>query len=160
VDFEQLSSTLEPDERVIYTWMYVKRPWLYSAVLGEVYMLRGTDHSTNQTVLDFVDGRWLTSALKRNPEYKVADKLLLVRVRGSMGPGLLEGELLTRDELYKDRDAYTILDVYIMAVSKTPPLMLHSFSVDDYQYLKDEFELVDVGYVVAPHSPKKLKDIL
>ena len=155
MDYKELLSALEPDERAVYKWMYLESPWTYDQVKGVIYILRRADHQTGKTLLDFVDEKWLASALIRYPECEVVDELLLVRLRGGSSPGMLAGDILNKEELGEDPDNYTVLDVYVMVSPKRSPYHIKTVSVSDYQYLRDDHDLVDVGYVVAPHSPKQ-----
>jgi hypothetical protein len=154
MDYKGLLSALEPDECAVYKWMYLESPWLYDQVKGVIYILRRADRQTGNTFLDFVDEKWLASALTRHPETEVIDELLLVRLRGG-SPGMLEGDILNKEELGEDPDKYTVLDVYVMVSPKIPPYHIQTVSVSTYQHMRDDYDLVDVGYVVAPHSPKQ-----
>jgi hypothetical protein len=156
--FDQLTKQLEPDERVIFKSMYLDKPWMYGRVRGLMYILQYNDPETGESILDCVDDKWLGYAMNRYPECVVVSEMLLVETRDKFPDGL-EGELLSSDAYQEYRDECTVLDVYVLVVSRHPPYYTKSLSVDAYQRSRLEYEVLDVGYIVAPHSPKKVEEI-
>ena len=152
MNFKELMSILDWDQRLVSFEFYEQNYHLYSKVIDKVCVLAWRKPCGGLS-LDFISEVKVGGVLERKGDVRVTDTLLLVQLRNAGFPSNFDGELIDEYELEKNRDSYKILDIYFVATPKHPPFIPIVVSMNTYIKFKEEYDIVDNRYCVVKVPP-------
>ena len=151
--WSRLAATLDEDERLVWPGMFLQNRQLYDSVRKVVYIVKDVENPDSQ--LEWVTNSTLERMMleEENWKFVVLDIMLIVRIR--LPWNRLEQEwLVTREDLEYFPDDFTIIETLISARKKDEPEKV-IFNKLDFEEHREDYEVLDVRYLVAPAIPKE-----
>ena len=148
----ELNNLLDDDQRLVYPEMYLENRHLYDGVREIVYLIKSRDDP--EAPLDWVSELALPKVLKNGPDIDILAKQLVVRLRLPWTRVRSEW-LISQEELDANREYYDVLDTFVRVLRTDDSKEVPLFDVLDFEAHRDDYELVEVQYLVAVKRSKE-----
>lgn len=143
--WEELNWYLDHDERLVSPETYLNNRQLYDDIRNVVYIVR--DRKYPEAGLEWVKESHLGKLMK-NQDVDLLSKQLIVSLRLPWKRLPVEW-LVSQDELDENREFYEILDTFLRVRRKDNPKEIPMFDVLEFEANRDNYEVVEVRYLVG-----------
>lgn len=141
----ELNWYLDDDERLVSPEIYLANRQLYDEIRNVVYIVR--DRQYPESGLEWVKESALGRVMK-NHDVDLLSKQLIVSLRLPWNSKRIEW-LCTQKELDENREYYEILDTFLRVRRKDNPKEVPLFDVLEFETNRDNYEVVEVRYLVG-----------
>lgn len=142
--WERLHYHLDGDERLVFPEMYLENRNVYDGIKGVVYLVRDRKGPED---IEWISESQIGKVLK-NYDVDLIGKLLVVTVRLPWSEGKFEWTV-SQKELNENREWYDVLDIYLTVKHKDMDTNTFVFDKVEFESNRDNYEVIDVRYLVA-----------